>query len=1148
MKSSTHYRFLFLLLLCIFYPGVYPKNVSADDPWIWPVTWAKPHENYVKQICSVNHSGIDIAIGLGNQVRAARSGTVVISDDTPDGTPPEACINRGVSSSKRDGMGDLIFYYKDEKYLIRNGGKIIVIDHHDGTFSEYAHLDTRNVETGWEVSAGQQIGTVGMTGCATGYHLHFSIKYAPGAKWNGSYYALAATECDFLNDYYKDFLDEVPLTKVKPEGAFESVTTTDDGQITISGWAYDPKSPNTNIDLRVTVLNPGETKPTITLKVNNVQRTDNKKGFSLTFPTDARGNWGVSIEALGTTAASDPADSTDIGYQYVTIADPLYPREITLNQSSLSLEKGSAGNLSVTSYQPNDAKNKTITWSSSDTSIATVSSSGKVTAKSVGSATITASINGRTSVKAECMVTVTAPPAIPPTSVTLNKTSAELTVNDQLTLTANVLPTNTNVSYSLKWTSSDTNVATVSNGVVTAVGEGNAEITVTVKYDALITFCKTSLNVTVVQPAEESCDWVEKSYLPPNVNSDKWEIEVRNHYSQTGSTSPGSGWTQSGSGTTTYVATGEYVSWPHPRDEANDTTFVLVDQYYYHFCSTSGDENADYYQYGKYTRNQGLLNPQPMDLSYYRVINKTKDDHNDDVFYYELAWSDVGTAATGKTGTVYCDHTPSPSKYWYLTNVYEMRQPVQTYTWTRDSEWLSGADQADSSADSFTYRFRLKGCDAVSYKVTFKVVNGSWDDGTTANKSVTLSGIASDTLMLTASQIPSAGTKPNTNYTTGQWGVTPNTTTRIKADTTYTYTYAQKNAISSTVTFKVLNGAWSDGTNADKIVTLEGFEGDTLKLTAEQIPAVGTNPASNFKAGSWDTTPSADTAILGNKTYTYTYAAKNTISRTVTFKVVNGSWDDGTTADKMVTLNGYEGDTLTLASADIPAVGNKPNETYKAGSWDITPDTTTAITGNKTFTYTYAVDENDHRVKLVVSSERARPGEEVTVGVSIENNPGFAILKLRILYDKTRLSLLGKTDTGVNGWNLGNDIVMLEADQNIYFEGELLKLKFKVLETSEEGDGTVTINFNTGDMHSFEEERINPVIQAGNVNVYKNIPGDINGDGFVDTGDLLRLRRFLLDIPVILVGNADVNNDGLIDTGDLLRLRRYLLDIPVVLF
>ena len=164
------------------------------------------------------------------------------------------------------------------------------------------------------------------------------------------------------------------------------------------------------------------------------------------------------------------------------------------------------------------------------------------------------------------------------------------------------------------------------------------------------------------------------------------------------------------------------------------------------------------------------------------------------------------------------------------------------------------------------------------------------------------------------------------------------------------------------MTFKVVNGSWNDETTTDKTVTLTGYEGDTLKLAATDIPAVGTKPNDTYKAGSWDVTPSADTEITADTTYTYTYAQKDSISQTVTFKVVNGSWNDETTTDKTVThktvtLTGYEGDTLKLAASQIPAVGGKPGTNYKAGSWDVTPSTETAITEATTYTYTYAEKE-----------------------------------------------------------------------------------------------------------------------------------------------------------------------------------------------
>ena len=76
-------------------------------------------------------------------------------------------------------------------------------------------------------------------------------------------------------------------------------------------------------------------------------------------------------------------------------------------------------------------------------------------------------------------------------------------------------------------------------------------------------------------------------------------------------------------------------------------------------------------------------------------------------------------------------------------------------------------------------------------------------------------------------------------------------------------------------------------------------------------------------------------AILKDTVFTYKDMDKDSILVTVTFKVVNGAWNNGNAADKTVTLTGLEGDTLKLAATDIPAVGSKPNDTYKAGSWDV---------------------------------------------------------------------------------------------------------------------------------------------------------------------------------------------------------------------
>ena len=154
--------------------------------------------------------------------------------------------------------------------------------------------------------------------------------------------------------------------------------------------------------------------------------------------------------------------------------DAVHPESVAINKSSLSLIVGSNEQLTAT-VSPANAKDKTVTWYSSNTSVATVSSSGVVTAKAAGSATITVTTNNGGK-KATCSVTVKEQ-IIPVTGVSLDKTSMTMTVGDTQTLTASVTPSNA-TDKSVAWSSSNTSIATVSSsGVVTAKAAGIATIT-----------------------------------------------------------------------------------------------------------------------------------------------------------------------------------------------------------------------------------------------------------------------------------------------------------------------------------------------------------------------------------------------------------------------------------------------------------------------------------------------------------------------------------------------------------------------------------------------------------------------------------------------------------------------------------------------
>ncbi len=147
---------------------------------------------------------------------------------------------------------------------------------------------------------------------------------------------------------------------------------------------------------------------------------------------------------------------------------------VELDKSELSLTVGDTYTLTAT-VKPSGATDKTVTWESGKTSVATVEN-GVVTAVAAGTATITVTTNDGNKT-AQCTVTVKEA-TVSVTGVSLNKTSTTLTVGGTETLTANIEPENA-TDKTVTWKSSAESVATVDNGVVTAVAAGTATITVT---------------------------------------------------------------------------------------------------------------------------------------------------------------------------------------------------------------------------------------------------------------------------------------------------------------------------------------------------------------------------------------------------------------------------------------------------------------------------------------------------------------------------------------------------------------------------------------------------------------------------------------------------------------------------------------------
>lgn len=157
------------------------------------------------------------------------------------------------------------------------------------------------------------------------------------------------------------------------------------------------------------------------------------------------------------------------------------------NKNVATLEKGKTLNLTAT-IEPTDATNKNITWSSSDSNIATIDSTGKVSAILEGTVTLTAkSDNG----KEDSIELKIEKPIIKVQSITLDETDISLKQGDSYRIIAVANPTDAE-NKNITWKSSNSNVAEVNGGKITAISAGTATISA-VSDNGVSAICKVNV-------------------------------------------------------------------------------------------------------------------------------------------------------------------------------------------------------------------------------------------------------------------------------------------------------------------------------------------------------------------------------------------------------------------------------------------------------------------------------------------------------------------------------------------------------------------------------------------------------------------------------------------------------------------------------
>ena len=234
------------------------------------------------------------------------------------------------------------------------------------------------------------------------------------------------------------------------------------------------------------------------VKVTGVEGEPSVNGNSkmLTFTINSN-NWYI----IGNTAAHDQCFYSiefSIGEGSSPTDKPV--TGVSLNKSTLSLEVGRSETLSAT-VNPNDATNKNVTWSSSNTSVAGVNSSGFVSALAAGSATITVTtVDGSFTDTCEVTVQPASSEIVHVTSVTLNKNSLSLEADKNETLTVTINPANA-TNKNVTWSSSKPAFVSVSStGVVTAIELGTATITVTTEDGSFTDTCEVTVTAKTVNP------------------------------------------------------------------------------------------------------------------------------------------------------------------------------------------------------------------------------------------------------------------------------------------------------------------------------------------------------------------------------------------------------------------------------------------------------------------------------------------------------------------------------------------------------------------------------------------------------------------------------------------------------------------------
>ncbi len=186
---------------------------------------------------------------------------------------------------------------------------------------------------------------------------------------------------------------------------------------------------------------------------------------------------------------------------------------------------------------------------------------------------------------------------------------------------------------------------------------------------------------------------------------------------------------------------------------------------------------------------------------------------------------------------------------------------------------------------------------------------------------------------------------------------------------------------------------------------------------------------------------------------------------------------------------------------------------------------------------------------ITVASVSDTAGATISIDVSIKNNPGILGATLKLTYDD------GLTLIDVDSGEAFSALVMTEPGKlvspcNFSWDGEsttaeddgtILTLQFKINDSAVAGE-EFEIKLESNGIQDVDIHDVDVKIENGNVTVVDYLPGDLNGDNKVNSGDIILLRRHVAGGYEQTINElaCDVNNDGKKNSGDIILVRRYV--------